>query len=480
MAILKTNFLTKSEEDFVHATSIKSLETIGVLVRSEPVAKMLASNGAQVDSKGIVKIPESMVNEALKKAPKEFTLCARDPKNDMKLPVDGAPFVSTDGLDIYMRDFETGKKRNATRKDLGNFAKLADALDGIDFFWPIVTASDAPTENHMVHEMWTSLLNCTMHVQGDVASAHDAIQQVKLASLVVGGEKELKKRPIFSMVNCPIAPLSFEKGAVEAQVELAKAGIPIVAMSMSLSGMSSPVTVGGTIVNANTENLASLVITEFAAPGAPHIFSSESSPIDMATGNINYSAPEMPLISTAIGEMSRRYGRPCMVGGWGLGGEKSGVESGLLDMVSTALSVLTGTDLVTGLGSLDDAKGTALEQLVIDSYLWEEMKGGFIRNISIDERTAALDVVKQVGQGNSFLTHPHTAKNFRKELFFFNDEHYDWWASTTSDSMVPEAKKIVKKLLKEHTVPEVDRSIVKEGDDYIKKYEKEILGIGKN
>jgi trimethylamine--corrinoid protein Co-methyltransferase len=475
MAIMRIKFLTKDEEDLIHAISIRSLETIGVLVRSESVAKMLANNGAEVDKKGVAKIPESMVNEALQKAPKEFTLCARDPKNDLKIPVDGAPFVSTDGLTIYMRDLETGKKRNATKKDLADFAKLADALDGVDFFWPIVTASDAPPESHFVHEQWTSLQNCTMHVQGDSTSADDAIQQIKLASLIVGGGKELKKRPIFSVVNCPIAPLSFEKGAVEAQVEFAKAGIPIVAMSMSLSGMSCPVTVAGTIVNANTENLASLVITQFASPGAPHIFSSESSPIDMATGSMNYSAPEMPLINAAIGQMARRYGRPSMVGAWGVGGEKPGVMCSLVEMVATALTVLNGTDLVTGVGGLDDAKGAALEQVVIDSYLWEEVTGGFSRHLSIDEKTMALDIVKQVGHGNSFLTHPHTAMNFRKELFFFNKKRDHWWA-TQSDRMVPEAKEIAKKLLREHTVPEIDKSIVKEGDELIRKYEKRIIG----
>jgi trimethylamine--corrinoid protein Co-methyltransferase len=474
MAVTKLSFLDKEEEEFVHEQSLKSLNEIGVLVRSESVAKMLADNGAEVNKKGIAKIPERMVKESLKKATKEFTLAARDSKNDMKLPVDGPPFVSTDGLTVFMHDLETGKKRTATRKDLADFAKLADALDGVDFFWPIVTAYDVPTGSHCIHEQWTSLQNCTMHVQGDSLSAEDAIMQVKLASLIVGGEKELRRRPIFSVVNCPVAPLSFEKGSVEAQVELAKAGIPIVSMSMSLSGMSCPVTVAGTIVNANTENLASLVITQFASPGAPHIFSSESSPINMSTGSMNYSAPEMPLISAAVGQMARRYGRPNMVGAWGVGGEKPGMTGSLVDILPTILTVLTGSDLLPGIGGLDDAKGSALEQMVIDSYLWEDVRG-FIRRFPIDEKSVALGVVKQVGHGNTFLTHSHTAMNFKKELFFFNKERNHWWV-TQSDKMVQEAKEIAKKLLREHTVPPIDKSIVDQGNELIKRYEKEIIG----
>ena len=473
MAVAKLNFLERDEEEFIHEQSLKSLKEIGVLVRSDLVAKMLADNGAEVDKKGVVKIPESMIREALQRATKEFTLAARDSKNDLKLPANGAPFMSTDGLAVFMYDPKTGKKRTTTRKDLANFARLADALEGVDFFWPMVTAYDVRPESHSIHEQWTSLQNCTMHIQGDSLSADDAILQVKLASLIVGGEEELKKRPIFSTVNCPIAPLSFEKGSVEAQVELAKAGIPIVAMSMSLSGMSCPVTIAGTIINVNTENLASLVITQFASPGAPHIFSSESWPVDMMTGSTNYSAPEMPFISAAIGQLARRYGRPSMVGSWGVGGDKPGMMSSLVEILPTILTVLTGTDLVTGVGGLDNAKGSALEQMVIDSYLWEDVRG-FIRHLSIDEKTAALDVVKQVGHGNSFLTHPHTAMNFRKELFFFNKKRDHWWA-TQSDRMVPEAKEIAKKLLREHKVPEIDKSIVKQGNELIKKYERETI-----
>jgi trimethylamine---corrinoid protein Co-methyltransferase len=473
MARTCLKFLAPEEEDFVHDQSLKVLKDIGVLIRSGPVAKMLAESGADVDKKGIVKIPESMIDEALHKAPKEFTLHARNPKNDLRIPVDGAPFVSTDGLTVYMFDIDTGKKRTTTKKDLADFARLADALDGVDFFWPVVTAYDAPTESHNIHEMWTSLINCSKHLQHDSITADEARTEIKLASLITDGEKELKKRPIFSVVSCPIAPLSFEKGAVEAQVEFAKAGIPIVSMSMSLSGLSAPVTMAGTIINANSENLASLVISQFAAPGAPHIYSFESMPIDMQTGFMNHCSPEVASISAAGSQMAKRYGRPSMIGGVGVGGDKPGVMSSMLDVLPYTLTLMTGTDLVPGIGALETAKGSALEQVVIDSFFWEDVKG-FVRNFKFDEKTAALDVMRQVGHGNSFLAHPHTAANMRKELFFFNKKRAGWWA-TLSDNMVPEAKEIAEKILREHSVEQVDRSVVKQGEEIIRQFEKGMI-----
>jgi trimethylamine--corrinoid protein Co-methyltransferase len=470
-------FLDRDEEELIHRQSLKCLSDIGVLVHSDSVLNMLGKAGAQIDPKKMVaRLPEDMIMNAVKRTPKEFRLCARDWNNDVVLPSELYPYVSTNGLSVYMTDLETGKKRPTIRKDLSMFARLADGLEQIGFFWPQVTATEVPTDAHTIHELWVSLQNTTKHVQGDAVNARDARMQIALGALVVGGMEELRKRPIFSVTNCPIAPLSFEKGAVEAQVEFARAGIPTSSMSMSLSGMSSPVTVAGTIVNANAENLASITITQTAAPGAPHVYASESTPIDMNTGTINYAANESPMIASALAQMAKRYGMPCMVGQWGCDGDVPGMTASFNELATVALTMLSGTDCCSGMGGLESAKGGSLEQMVIDAYLWENFRP-ILRNMRITEETIALDVMKQVGQGGTYLTHPHTSRNFKKELFF-PDKRKLGWEMTRSTKMVKDAKKEVKRILKEHSVPEIDKGIIKEGDALIKSYEKEIA-VGK-
>jgi len=468
-------FLDGGEESLIHEQSLKCLSEIGVLVHSDSVLSMLGKAGAAVDRKRMVaRLPEDMVMDAVRRTPKEFSLCARDRDKDVVLPCESYPYVSTNGLSIYMTDLETGKKRPTDRKDLSLFARLADALDQVGFFWPQVTATEVPSGAHTIHELWVSLQNCTKHVQGDAVSARDARMQIDLAALVAGGRDELRKRPIFSVTNCPIAPLSFEKGAVEAQVEFARAGIANSSLSMSMSGMSSPVTVAGTIVNANAENLASITITQTAAPGAPHLYASESTPIDMSTGTINYSANESAMIASALAQMARRYGMPCMVGQWGCDGDVPGMTKSFNELAPIALTMLSGTDCCSGMGGIESAKGGSLEQMVIDAYLWEGFRP-ILRNMKITEETVALDVMRQVGQGGTYLTNPHTARNFKKELFF-PDRMKLGWEMTRSTAMVNDAKKEVKRILREHSVPELDKAIIKEGDALIKAYEKEIMG----
>lgn len=474
MAVTRLKFLCKDEEEIVHSLTLRVLETIGVLIRSKEVLTMLDNAGAAVDFKsGIARIPESLVKESLAKAPKSIRMCARNKKYDMELPVDAVPYCATTGLAIYMKDMETGEQRETTRADLAQFAKLADALPQVDFFWPSVTAGDVPQQIHTIHELWVSLQNQTKHIQGDSVSAIDARKQIELASMVVGGEDELRKRPIFSVVSCPIAPLSFERGAIEGQVEFAKAGIPVCSLSMSLSGGSAPITMAGTIVNANAENLASLVITQIASPGAPHIYGSNSSPISMQTGNIDYEAVETPMIAAAAGQMARRYGLPSQVADWGVDADDIGVMKSICELTSTALTMFANSDLSQGFGSFQSAKGASLEQMVIDAYMWENYRA-FMRKIVVSEETAALDVIKAVGQGGTFLTNPHTMRNFKKELYF-RDKKKLAWEATLSNKMVPEAREIARRLLREHSVTPIDKDIIKRGDQLIKEYERTMI-----
>ena len=467
MAVARLRFLSSDEEELIHKRSLDALSEIGVLVRSESVLSLLDDSGANVDKKKrIARIPEGMVCDALKSAPSSFKMCARDRTNDIEVPTTGEPHLTTDGLTLYVRDLETGEKRNASTSDFAEFARLADALDAVDFFWPIVTISDVPPRSHNLYELWTAFQNCSLHVQGDCTDALDARKMIELASLIVGGKEELRRRPIFSCATNPISPLSFDKGAVEAQIEFAKAGIPVLCHSMSVSGMSAPVTLAGTIVNLNAENLASIVISQCASPGAPHIYGSCSMPMDLKTGSINLYAPEGALISAAAGQMARRYKRPCMVANWGMGGRGPGIQVSLSEAFAYASSAFSGSDLVSGIGGLDCAKGCSLDQMVLDSIVWDDFRA-FLRDFRIDDGTVALDVTRQVGHGNSYLSHSHTGRTFRKELKVWNRSNLSLEA-TLSSKMLPQARKMAKKLLKEHEVAPLDVDVLRRGELVLK------------
>lgn len=477
MAVARLKFLDKNEEDLVHAQSIKSLETIGVKIHSESVLKLLKDAGANVDMRTeIAKIPEHLVKEALGRAPKSFTIGSRDGKKDIRLPTESWPYVSLGGVTAWLEDYRTRKHKDATREDLANIVKVGDAMKPVDAIWPLVTVRDVSPHAGFANELWTCLQNTTKPVHGSAGSGTvgvpDAKVQISLGALVAGGMDALKKKPTFTVLSCVIAPLSFEKGCVEAQVEYAKAGIPIISMSMSLGGSTCPATVAGTIVNANTENLASLVITQNAAPGAPQIYSSESTLVDPMSGFINYNGPETPLIYAACGQMAARYGLPKMTGIIGIDPPTTGNPTTFGESAACLMNSLNGTDMCSGVGGLARDAGCSMEQVVVDSYLWEDFRM-FMRKFEISEKQIALDIVKEVGQGNNFLYNRHTLQNFKKEMYF-RDPKMEIYGATRTTKMREDAHKVVEKILKEHDVPKLDKDVLAKGNAILKEYAKNV------
>ena len=478
MAHAEVKFFDDGEMELVHEQSLRCLERIGIMVKSQSVLKMLDQKGASVDfKKEVAKIPESMIKEAIRSAPKKMPLGARNPKHNKEIPVETYPLMATTGLAVFTRDIDTGEKRPTTNKDLGNFAKIADAMNGVDICWTTVTAHDVKQEALALNSLWTVLKNNTKHIHVVPAThgAADARKQAELAALVAGGEDKLRKNPLFSVISCSIAPLCFEKAAIEAQAEFGRHGIPVISMSMSLGGLSAPVTIAGTLENINAENLGSLVIQQAAAKGAPFVYSSESAPMDMMTGLMDYNAYQLPLISAGAAQMAKRYGLPSLTSSWGFETKDPGIQTSLSESFGVMFNTFSGTDMMSGAGSLDSAKGAALEQVVLDSSVWEDIRT-YMSQFKVTKETIALDVVEAVGHGGTFLKHPHTARNFRTEPRM-RDKSRRHWMATLSTSMAPELREIAKRTLKEHQVPALDKDIIKQGDQIVRDYERSLSQV---
>ena len=454
MAFGRLTFLSDDEITSIHETSLRVLQEIGIKVVSKKVQSLLAENGAEVDdSRSTVRIPDALVEEAISKAPKEMVLCGRNPKFDLSLPVKDLPFVATSGFSVFMRDFETGEKRMTNSSDLKDFAVLSDYLDQVDFFWPIVTPTELPPPLQRVHALAISFENTEKHVQHEALTEKDAKWQIKLAATIVGSEEKLKRRPIFSSVNCPVSPLVFEEGSSEAMVELARAGIPVVPMSMALSGCTAPATIAGTLVIINAENLGALVLLQCANPGAPVIYCAESTPANMKTGEINYEAPEFPLIAAGATQMARLYKLPCY---------------------TTPIGILTQMgrgDISADFGSLENAESAALEQVILDVEEWEQNKA-YLRRFKVNEETLGFDAIKKVGPGGNFLGLKHTLEHFREEIWLKKETTI---LPSMSGSLVDRAKEKVRRILSSHVPPQLDEGVKREISLILRECEKDIL-----
>ena len=245
-------FFSNEEIERIHRASIKMLEGIGILVRSASVEKMLIDAGAsRIIGTKRISLPESLVKSAFASAPKSILLAGTGDTPDIRIPSTNHLYVAPGGEGVYIKDLVKGTVRTPTSKDLRDVAIIAESLPQIDFFWELVGAQDETDEEVKgLVEMKTSLSFMTKHLQSGALSAHEAENHVEMASIVAGGREKLAKRPIISSVECPLSPLTFEDGLVEAQVVFSRAGVPVVSMSASMAGLTSPVTIAGTIARS--------------------------------------------------------------------------------------------------------------------------------------------------------------------------------------------------------------------------------------
>lgn len=417
MANARMHFLGKEDIERIHSSALRILEQVGVLVHSEDVSELLLEAGADGAKGGRrITISEDVVKEALTSAPKTVLLASRDGEHDVRIPSDdGRLFVANGGEGVRMVDLVTGETRPSESADLRNFAKLVDALPQVDFFWPMVGAIEEPTATKEVAELKISFEWTSKHIQMGAITKEQAIKMLRMGASLTNGPESLAKRPIFSAVQCPISPLTFEKGLAEAQVEFARGGIPVIAMTASVAGLTSPVTIAGTMAQITAENLASLVISQAARKGAPFVFSCDSCPGDLKTGSIDYGALETPLFRTAAGEMGESLGLPKMVAGIGL--ENLSLTIGNLweGVAYVANQSLVPSDLGSGLGGLDQAVCASYEQLVLDAWIWEIARE-LGREFETTDDAISYETIAAAGVDGDFIGKKHTAMRFRKEF----------------------------------------------------------------
>ena len=325
----------KNALDRIHQATVDILSKIGIMIESDEVLRMVSKHVPEVDMKTRrVRMDERTLMEWVKKAPKELTLCGRDNKNNLPHPAKRPGYCCTDGQPPEVYDLETGVRRYSTYKDCVMLAKLADALPQINMYWPMVSATDKPGDICTNYEFAASLENTTKHVQHGANGKVEADFQFEYASAIAGSQEELRKRPFISNTHTPISPLVLDKGQIEGAVAFAKFGLPNIHLTMVIQGSSGPVTVPGSLAQANAEILASIAVCQMAAPGCPSIYSCESGAMDMRSGVFLSGSIEGALITAGACQLANKYHLPNQMGGVAASGNVPGFEVGFQKAMS--------------------------------------------------------------------------------------------------------------------------------------------------
>jgi trimethylamine--corrinoid protein Co-methyltransferase len=458
----RTTFLSQEEIEAIHKASLQVLEKTGIKVMSEIALDILKKGGAKVDyGTNRVTLPRQLVEEALKMAPKTITYGARNPKYDFVLNKKEPHFCAT-GDPPFILDWETGQRRYSTAEDVANCAVIADYLDHVQLTWGTLPPTELPSPIQDLVAICTYLRKTEKHVEYNALNARSAQYEIEIATAIVGDSKRLREKPIYSAIQCPFSPLTYDKGITEGAIELGKAGIPVVLYPLPLSGSTGPATPAGTMVIANADVLGGLVIQELANPGAPVVYSAGAGVVNFHTGDQGES-PEDPLMHMGLGQLACYYDLPdereVFYGASKLLSRQSSHHT--VEALLTHISTKPVPDIILGLGGLGGT--TSPEAMVIDNEIVDYALR-FAQGIEVNEDTLAVDVIDKAGPGGHFLGEKHTLKHFRERWMPRLDvDSLETWEKEGVKSLGELAHQKVKEILATHKptpLPEdVDREI---------------------
>lgn len=475
---VRFQILSDSDLNRIHWGTLHILEKVGVQVDSVDCRKLLKDNGCEVDEKTrIAKIPSHLVEEALAKKKASITLAGRNPKFDAKLDMNHS-YMTANGNGAVTVDFETGKRRPSMKKDVVNSSRIIDALENVHIHWPMVSSTDQHPSTVHLHDFDASLNNTEKHVMYETGvTVSDARTLTEMGYAAAGGEKEYRRRPLSSCLQCTYAPLQHDAGVMDASLEFAKAGVPLVFFGMPQPGATGPATLVGSLVVGNAEVLSALTMIQLSTPGAAVIYGMGNAPLDMRTTIRAGGSPEHAISSAIATELAHHYGMPSCVGVSATAKEPG--DQAVMEYYTGCVGpLLAGADLMCGVGLLEDSSCLFYEQIVID----DEIVGAIARLIRgewADDETMALDVIEKVGPGKNFLAQRHTMAHMRTEFFMPNlvdRRSFDAWSQAGSKSMRDRAREKVKDILANRKVPPLDANAQKKLDAIIEKAKKPMWG----
>jgi trimethylamine--corrinoid protein Co-methyltransferase len=422
----RLNVLHPEDIEEVYSATMEVLERTGVKVGHPRTLELLDGAGARVDN-DLVRIPDWMVKDALRKAPSRIVLGKRDGERSVKLEGNRSWFgASLDCLD-YLEPFAQ-ERRKFRLDDCRTTATLLDALPNYAWGMTFGIADNVPADfadRLVLKEAMTYSEKPMVFCCQDIESLENIYE---MALIIAGGEKRFLNAPMIVMLADPISPLTFTDNSLEKMIFCAEKRIPQICYGAPQAGSTGPASFAGSVVQGTAESLSGLVITQLVRQGAPFIYGAFATVMDMRTTIFSYGAPEMILMGAALAQMAQYIKLPYFGTAGCSDAKLPDSQAAAEAALSCQSAALSGANLIHDCGLLDHGCLASPAYMVLVNEVLD-MINQFVRGIKVDEETLAVDVIHGVGPGGHFMEEEHTLKYFRQVWYsnLFDRSNYESW-----------------------------------------------------
>ena len=453
----------------IHETALQMLETQGMKVLSADARVRYRNAGAEVDEGTlIVRLGRELVASSLASAPRDVWLYAVDPARHVPLSNGCVAFAPTSGPPNIM---DTARGRRAgTFEDFCNLIKLCQSFEVIHALGGATEPQDLPVHIRHLEVTRAQLMLCDKipfifsRGHGQVA---DNFELIRLAHGI--SPEEFRSRPYTYTIINTNSPLQLDVPMADGIIDFAAAGQLLIITPFTLAGAMAPVTIAGALTLAHAEALAGLTLAQIVRPGAPIVYGSFTSNVDMKSGSPAFGTPEYVKAAFGAGQMARFLGLP-----WR---SSNATASNIPDAQSVYESqmslwgaLLGGCNFVLhAAGWLESGLTTSYEKFILDIEMLQ-MFAEVFQPVGAEPSDLALEAVAEVGAGGHFFGCAHTMQRYRSA--FYAPLVSDWrnsgsWADDGAKSATDRASGLWRSALERYVAPKRDPAVVEALDAYV-------------
>ncbi len=454
----------------IHTAAMELLRDTGVSFKQEEALEIFKANGHRVEG-ATVFFEESDIQKALKTAPKRFTVHARNPEKNVEIGEDDFVFLPGYGAPFIMD--AQGNQRHATMEDYDNFCKLIQTSPYINMNgWMMVEPADMPLDTIHLDLNLSNMLLCDKPFMGSPVSRQGALDGIEMAAILWGGKENIMDKTVsVSLINS-LSPLQFSDEMAGALIELARHNQACVVASLIMAGGSGPVTLDGVLALQNAEILAGITLAQLVRPGAPVIYGSTSSAMDMQTGALSIGAPELSKNIHLVAQMAQFYNLPSRSGGSLTDAMFPDAQAGAESALALSTAVRSGINFILhSCGILGSYIAMSFEKFLIDEEVCGMVRS-MIKPLALTDESIDIEVIKEVGIGGQYLTHAKTFQLCRTEFFMpslMSRKNPDAWTKEGKKRIDQVAVDKVAQRLASYEKPDIDPKIEKQLTDYVEK-----------
>ena len=447
--------LSVPEMTDIYTTALRLLSDLGMGEVPSVLADALRRNGCTDAPRDRIRIPSSLVQNAISQAAKTFDFHGQDPTRTIHVGGDAVHF-GTGGAAVQTLDIHTGSYRPSTLEDLHNFTRLQDTLTNVSWFTRCCVATDVPDVFDLdVNTAYALLKNTTKPTATSFTVAENVEPIIRMLDIALGGAGKFSERPFMKAHISPvISPMRYGEDAVDVTIECLKHNVPISCITAAQSGATAPASLAGFLAQSLAETLTSLVMVHVLKPGHPMVFSNWPLVIDLRTGAFAGGGGEIAVLNAASAQLSNWLGLPSGVAASMTDAKAIDAQYGVEKGITALAAGLAGGNLIyESSGMTASLLGVSFEAFLLDDEMISSIYRA-LRGVEVTEESLGYDSIcaAVLGEGH-FLGAADTLVSMESDYFYpkyADREQPITWAEQGQTAAWDRANAEVKNILATH------------------------------